>query len=177
MENEIKIQNLPIITLAHSVYLTVNLLKKGGNAMSNPKVLVEHYYKDVGVNSKKKDFEDWMIFTWDKPLFAIGRSNINWLQDYGDFDHWDLIQAYTVGWRSASKKWYKSNQASLENFDNCTGIAFTIRALMDVRLYVSLEVSLYVELAKLPNLKSSYTVNPEGWKEITHDEAGRMGLH
>ena len=43
---------------------------------------------------------------------------------------------------------------------------------MDMRLDVSFEVCLYLDLRELPSLNSTYLVNADDWKEITHDEAG-----
>lgn len=141
-----------------------------------PKVLLHNFCTTVHIDEKKKDYQDWMIITWDKPLFTIARSSINRIQDYGKFDRWDLIQAIILGYRR-NNKWHRSDAASLKNFGGCTGVACKIGALMDMRLDVSLEVCLYLDLRELPSLNSTYPVNVEDWKEITHDEAGRLGLY
>ncbi|MCW8796974.1 MAG: hypothetical protein OQK67_07930 [Chlorobium sp.] len=142
-----------------------------------PKVLLHNFCTTVEIDKKKKDYQDWMIITWDKPLFTIARSSINRIQDYGKFDQWDIVQSIIVGYRR-DNTWHQSvTPSSLDTFGGCTGVACKISALMDMRLDVSLEVSLYLDLRVLPTLGSTYPVSVEDWKEITHDEAGRLGLY
>ncbi len=141
-----------------------------------PKVLLHNFCTTVKIDKKKKDYQDWMIITWDKPLFTIARSSINRIQDYGNFDHWDIIQAVIVGYRRENK-WHHTEHTSLEHFGGCTGVACKIGALVDMRLEASREVYNYMDLRTMPTLSRKYPVSVEDWKEITHDEEGRLGIY
>ena len=50
--------------------------------------LLYHSATNVEIDQKKKDYQDWMIITWDKPLFTIARSSISRKAQSGKVSVW-----------------------------------------------------------------------------------------
>ena len=140
-----------------------------------PKALVEHFWKDVLVD--KSDRSDFVALTWETlPCYVVARTTINSLRDMDNLDSWDSWCAAVIGYRDASGTWRSAANTSSNHFSNCTGVAYKVLQKLDLKTYVNLEASLYVDLADLSRLDSSVTIRDSSFAEIDQAQATAWGL-
>jgi hypothetical protein len=81
-----------------------------------------------------------------------------------------------IGYRTGPTSWHDAGGTSAEHFDNCSGVAFAVAAKVDIKVYATLDVSVYVDLACLTHLNSKVSLVDQGWTKVDRTQLQAWGL-